>query len=69
MGCIVQIHPTVSDEHGRSPDFKSISPDGSESYIEAVTVSEDWEGDRGAAARVAYVYDQINDLESPNFLP
>ena len=67
LGYEVSVHPRLGEGKRRKPDFLATAPDGSEVLVEAVIASDAWVEDPGANARMNAVYDQLNDLDSPNF--
>ena len=68
LGYRVEIHPKVSEDHNRRPDFLAHQSAGASFYLEATLATELWQDDPGAQARINVVKDLIDSIDSPNFL-
>jgi hypothetical protein len=67
LGYHVEVHPEVSIESGKRPDFLVSSPSGKEFYLEGILATDLSHADIGANNRIKEVYDALNDIVSPNF--
>lgn len=65
----VTIHPSPSQASTRRPDFLAESPSGGCFYMEAVVATDESEEDGAARARMNVVYDALDRLDSPNWIP
>lgn len=66
LACSIEIHPEVPGTSKR-PEFRVTSPDGSQFYLEAKVVNDESKDDAAARVRTNRVYDDLNDLDSPDY--
>ncbi len=67
LDCRVEIHPRLSGDATRHPDYLVKSAKRGPFYIEAVVVSDETAEQAAARARMNDVYDVLNRMESPDF--
>lgn len=67
LGCSFQVHPGMSGDVLKRPDFLVTSTKGEQFYLEATVATDISDEENAADARKRVVYDSINKVESPNF--
>jgi len=67
LNCKVKVHPKISEESTKRPDFFVKCPTGSSFYMEAVIATDESQGSAAEEARKNKVYDTLNRLDSPYF--
>lgn len=67
LGYFVTVHPVVSEDTFKRPDFLAVSPIGEEVIVEAVSVSGNYIEDDAIKARKNTVFDILNSIENKYF--
>lgn len=67
MGFEVEIHPDLENGSKKSPDFRAVAPNGTETFVEAVLASEHSAEEIAADRRKQVVLQALEKLDSPNF--
>lgn len=67
LECRIRVHPDISSDNAKRPDFGVKSPSGENFIVEAVLASQESDEDAAARARISEVEDAINRMDSPNF--
>lgn len=67
LNCHITLHPDKDEAHGKRPDFLIKSGDGSNCYIEAVTVTGESKEEKAVSTLIYKLYDFLNTLNIPDF--
>lgn len=67
LGCRVEVHPSVTKNTDKRPDFMATGPSGEQFILEATLATAKSKAEAAAQARINEVYDAINRLDSPDY--